>query len=87
MKYRKIFRTLAVVLTLALLVAVMPATPALAAAGMEIDPDEGEIGDTIDVYGFGFTAGSIVYIYFSSETVAVGEQVDDETDVYEIRMG
>jgi len=32
-------------LTLALLVAVMPATPALA-QGMEIEPDEGEIGDT-----------------------------------------
>ena len=71
-------------LTLALLLAIVPGTPALALAHIEVVPDEGEIGDTIDVYGYGFGAGAPVYIYFSSETAAVDDYLDDVAAVYEL---
>jgi len=76
---------LAVALTIALLGVAVPATPALAQeAVIEVDPDEGEIGDTIDVYGAGFTEGQTVYIYFSSVRAEVDEYLDDEATVYEL---
>ena len=70
-------------MTLALLLAIVPATPALAAAVLDIVPDEGEIGDTIDVYGAGFTL-TTVYIYFSSVKAEVDEDLEDEVAVYEL---
>lgn len=71
-------------MTLALLAAIVPATPALALAGIEVVPDEGEIGDAIDVYGYGFGAAAPVFIYFSSVTADVGERLDSVADVYEL---
>ncbi len=85
MKYIKIFRTLAVALTIALLaVAVaVPATPALAAANIFVTPNEGEIGDEVLTYGYGFTAGSSVDIYFSSDSAVAGDYLDSEVTAYE----
>ena len=53
MKHNKFFRILSVGVILAMLVAVIPVSPALAAYDydIELDPEEGEIGDTIDITG------------------------------------
>jgi len=83
MKYIKIFRTLAVALTLALLAAAIPATPALALGYLELSPNHDEIGEHIDVYGNYFNASASVYIYFSSDDADEGDSLDDEVNAYE----
>ncbi len=83
MKYNKIFRILAVVVAFSLLAVVMPATPALAAGEyITLYPDEGEIGDSINVYGESFDANASVYIYFSSEEAYVDDRLS-EIDTYQ----
>ncbi len=95
MKYNKIFRTLALAVILALLVAVIPASPTLAATEeITLDPDEGEIGSRFYVDGEDFTPSdytgdpidwdiSEVDIYFSSQEVDVNDDIDDEVTIYE----
>ncbi len=82
MKYNKVFRTLALAIILSLLVMVIPATPALAES-LHLSPDEGEIGDTIDVTGSGYTTAHKVYIYFSSQEADKDDYIDDDLDVWE----
>ncbi|MFC2051673.1 hypothetical protein ACFLT4_02970 [Chloroflexota bacterium] len=82
MKYIKIFRILTIALTIALLAAIVPATPALA-ANIGIYPDDGEIGDNIDIFGAGFGTYNDLYIYFSSDAADVNDQIDDEVNAYE----
>ena len=77
MKYSKLFRALALAGILSLLAALIPVTPALAAEDVDVDPDEGEIGDRIHITGDGFTANDDVYIYFSSEEADEGDDIDD----------
>jgi len=95
MKHSKIFRILAIAITLSLLVAVIPAAPALAAYDndIELDPDDGEIGDSLYVEGDDWKpsedVGEItedleeVDIYFSSEEADTGDDIDDEVENYE----
>jgi len=82
-KYNKVFRTLALAVILSLLVMAIPATPALAAETLKVSPDEGEIGDTIDVTGGDYTPGDKVYIYFSSQEADEGDDIEDDLDVWE----
>ena len=88
MKSKKIFRILAISAILVLLMmVVIPAIPALAAEDVELDPEEGEIGDKIEVTGDGFDDSSesetiFVYIYLSPDDVDEGDDIDD-CDVYE----
>jgi len=93
-KRNKIFRVLALTGILSLLVVALPASPALAAEKLTIDPEEGEIGDSIEIEGKDFTEKESVgdpptqvhkdvTLYFTSEEVEVGDDVDD-LDVYEI---
>ncbi|MFC2056339.1 IPT/TIG domain-containing protein [Chloroflexota bacterium] len=82
MKHVKIFRVLAVALLLALLVATLPSTSALAAAGLDTTPTSGEIDENIDLFGFGFSPGETVYIYFSNTRADVDELLDDESTTY-----
>ena len=82
MKYNKVFRTLALVVILSLLVMAIPATPALAASA-SLSPTKGEIGDSITVTGSGFTPGDRVYIYFSSEEADKGDDIEDDLEVWE----
>ncbi len=88
MKY-KIFRTLSIAIVLSLLmIAVIPATPALAARVIELDPEEGGIGDTITITGSGFTASTdtserYVDIYFAENEADTSDDIDDEVDTYE----
>jgi len=82
MKHNKIFRILAVAITLSLLVMVLPAAPALAAESLRVSPTKGAVGDEIDVSGSGYDPGDRVYIYFSSEEAEEGDDID-ELDVWE----
>ena len=82
MKHSKIFRILAVAITLSLLVILLPAAPVLAAESLRVSPTKGAIGDEIDVSGSDYDPGDKVYIYFSSEEAEEGDDID-ELDVWE----
>ena len=68
-------------------------SPAFAATeDIELDPDEGEIGEWIDITGEDFTPSdtdgtppfySEVDIYFTSQEADVNDDIDDEVDIYE----
>jgi hypothetical protein len=88
MKRTKFLRILAIGTILALLLAMVPAIPALAAEEVELDPEEGEIGDKIEVTGSGFDESSadedvFVYIFMSPEDADVDDDDIDQLDVYE----
>ncbi len=93
MKYNKIFRILSVAVILSLLVVALPAAPALAAYDydIELDPDEGEIGEYFYVEGNDWPPSDYdeppdieeVDIYFSSEEADTGDDIDDEVENYE----
>ncbi len=82
MKNKRFFRVLAVALTLALLLVAIPAMPVSAATSVNVNPDEGEIGDEITVSGFG-TYPLEYYIFFSSQNVDLGDEIDDEVTAYD----
>ena len=87
MRYNRIFRVLASAIILALLLAAIPSSSALAAERISVSPDEGEIDDRVDIDGFDFEEGERVDIYFTSEEVDDGDDLDD-LDVYkEIKTG
>jgi hypothetical protein len=84
MSYRRIFRIGAMAVLLSLLVMALPASPALAAEEISLDPDEGEIDERIDITGEDFDPDYGVDIYFSSEKADKGEDIDDEVENYEL---
>ena len=88
MQYIRICRILVIALTLALSATVLPTTPALAAAAIDLDPDEGKIGDEVTITGAGFAHSSTaaVYgatIYFAKDDVAVSKSIGTHVDTYE----
>ncbi len=89
MKQEKVFRILALAIILFFLVMALPISPALAASeDINLDPDEGEIGDEINIDGDGFdesttTQDYFVHIYFSDEEAEEGDAIDDEVENYE----
>ena len=88
MKHNKFFRIIAVAVVLALLVIALPTTSALAAALIELDFDKGQVGDKVTVDGAGFTPSTPpdhlfdVDIYFSSDYIEVGEDIDYYSHIY-----
>ena len=88
MNYVKVLRTLSIILVLTLLLAVIPVAPALA-AGEEIDlnPEEGEIGDRITVTGEDFRESATglwgAVVYFCLDDAEEGDEIDDEVQTYE----
>ena len=82
MKKSKLLRTLALATILVLLAVPLSGTPALAAESIDVNPEEGEIGDRIEVTGEYFDANDDVYIYFSSQEYDTGDDIDDEVTVY-----
>ncbi len=93
MKFTKIFRALTIGVILSLLVVVIPASPALAAREIDLEENEGEIGEYIDFDGQGWPPSDpaaeppfykYVDIYFTSEEAIKGEDIDDEINVYEL---
>ena len=88
MKCNKIFRILSIAVVLSLLLVAIPASPALAARVIELDPEEGKIGDTITITGSGFTASTDtnerhVDIYFAKDEADTYDDIDDEVNTYE----
>jgi hypothetical protein len=59
----KIFRTLALIIILSLLLLVMPATPAVAQT-VTLSPTSGTVGTTVNVTGTLFPASTYVYVFF-----------------------
>jgi len=83
MKYHRILHIL-VLSTIIPLLAIFPAIPAHA-SGEDIDlsPEEGEIGDKIEIKGDGFEADTTCRIYFSSDKANDGDDIDTEVTAYE----
>jgi hypothetical protein len=97
MKRNKIFRILALAVILSLLMAVIPATPALAFDyDIELDKEQGKIGDEITITGddwspsYEDSEGEFIErrvgIYFGADEADVSDYIDDEVDTYE-KMG
>ncbi|UCC90706.1 MAG: hypothetical protein JSW24_00615 [Dehalococcoidia bacterium] len=91
MKYTKVFRALTLAIIISLLLVAIPATPALAAKEIALEPDEGEIGESFYVKGGGFPVSTcptscrqiIVDLYFSSDEADTGDEIDAEVTIYE----
>jgi len=88
----KLFRIVVLATILSMLVVAIPASPALAATSLELDPEEGEIGESIDIEGEDFPESdpdasppyySEVDIYFSSEEADSHDDIGDEVENYE----
>ena len=89
MKYNKIVRVFSIIIVLSLLLFAIPASPAQAAREVVLDPEEGSIGETIEVAGTDFNKSTEEYdryatIYFSSEEASTLDDIDDDVTVYEI---
>jgi hypothetical protein len=90
-KFTKIFRILTLAAIVSLLLLVIPAPPALALDyDIELDPDEGEIGDRFYVRGEDWPESDPypappeeVDIYFSRDEADEGDEIDDEVINYE----
>jgi hypothetical protein len=66
----------------------IPATPVLGAEKITLDPDEGRVGDRIDIAGrdFSESSGNHTYevdIYFSSDKANVDNDIDNQVTAYE----
>ncbi len=94
MKYTGIFRIFSIVLILSLLIVAIPASPALAAGQIDLDPNKGKIGEYFYVEGEDFPESenvgevdediSEVDIYFSSEEADVSDYIDNQVENYEL---
>jgi hypothetical protein len=82
-KAKRFLSILATAVILAMLIAVIPVAPAMAAEYINVSPSSGAIDDDIDIDGTGFTEDEDVYFYFSSDSS--GSNGDDITtlDAYE----
>jgi hypothetical protein len=90
MKYEKILRILGIAIILSLLLAAVSAVPALAYSyDIEIDPEQGAIGDEITITGDDFTPSTDsterwAKIYFVGEEADEGDVIDTHIETYEI---
>jgi len=85
-KYLKTFCMLVSGIVLTLLLVLLPDFPTHAADGVgsiTLSPDEGEIGDMVEIDGHSFDADEVVRIYFSSDKADRGDDIDDEVTAYE----
>ncbi|MBA7599612.1 hypothetical protein ES703_06648 [subsurface metagenome] len=86
MKYKKILRIFGIAIILSLLVVAVPV--AAQTRFVDLDPDEGKIGDRITVVGEGFNASSdttdkYANVYFSSQEASTVHDIDDDVTIYE----
>jgi len=93
-KIAKFFRILTLAAIVSLLLLAIPASPALAYDDeIALDPEQGEIGDTIDIDGTDWPEStacpcppgvpSYVDIYFSIQEADIGDDIDDEVKTYQ----
>jgi len=85
-RYSRIFLALTLAAIFSLLVVAIPASPALAAESITVDPDEADVGDSVDIDGEDFdestdTTTYYVDIYLTSENGDI-DDIDD-IDNYE----
>ncbi len=93
MKIAKFFRILTLAATVSLLLLAIPASPALAYDDdIALDPEQGEIGDTIDFDGTDWPPTtcidstctySYIDIYFSIQEADIGDDIDTEVETYQ----
>lgn len=95
MKRTKLLRVLAIGVILSLLVVLIPASPALAAREIELDPNEGRIGDDIDIDGTDwpepdpgaeppyYPTVDVYFVYYEDGEVETGWNVGDEVESWE----
>jgi len=88
MKYSRILRMLGVVIIMSLLLAAVPALPALATNDITLSVSSGKVGSTVTVTGTNFTPSTEssekwVKIYFSSNSANAGNYVDNQVVTYE----
>lgn len=79
MKHSRFFRIMAAAVILALLMMVIPATPALAVATTSLSPTSGPTGTLLTIYGDGFAPNNNGYVWFDSDDDGVrdtGEPFD-----------
>jgi len=87
MRYTKVLRIFSIAVILSLLLA---AAPVMAEDRyIDVSPEEGKIGDRIEIGGEGFnvstdTADKYASIYFSSDEASTLPDIDDEVTHYEI---
>lgn len=82
MKCPRIFHILVLSIILPPL-AIFPTTPATTGDEViSLSPEEGEIGDRIDIEGYGYEADSICNIYFSSDKAREGDNIDSQVTAY-----
>ncbi len=85
MKHKRILRWLITITILSILMAVIPATPALAAVSFVLSPTQGKVGDRINYSGTGYTQTTTAYyfdIYMSDTQAAVNNQIDTTVTRY-----
>jgi len=78
---KRFFRVLLVVIALTLMLTI-PVVPVSAAAVIDVDSEEGEIGDEITLTGSGFPVSSELYVFFARQQADVGDEIDAEVTVY-----
>ena len=85
MKRHKILPALASGTILLWLLTALPVMPSYAAdgVGLTLNPDQGRIGDLIEIDGYGFDADAQLHIYFSSDKAGVGDDVEIKITAYE----
>ncbi len=89
MKYAKILRIFGMAVIMSLLVAAVPALPVMAAASLELDPEEGAIGDEIYVVGEDLPESTEIYeryaaVYFAEDNASVLDEIDYDVDTYNL---
>jgi hypothetical protein len=82
-KGNKVLSILATAVILAMLIAVIPVAPVLAAERVSVTPTSGEIDDYVEVSCTGFDTEEDVYIYFSADEADEGDEIGDEVENYE----
>ena len=95
MKRTKLLRILAIGVILSLSLAVIPASPALAVRDIELDPNDGRIGDEFDIDGTDWPEPDpgaippyeptvdIYFVYYADGEVETGWNIGDEVDSWE----
>lgn len=95
MKRAKLLRMLAIGVVLSLLLVLVPASPALAAREIDIDPNEGRIGDDVDIDGTDwpepdpgaeppyYPEVDIYFVYYAAGEVETGWNIGDEVESWE----
>jgi hypothetical protein len=81
-KGKRFFSILATAVILAMLVAVIPVVPVMAAS-ISVTPTSGEIDDYVEILCSGFDTEEDVYFYFSDEEADVGDEIGVDVDNYE----